>query len=170
VVTNILFESAEGIYDGVYTGRGDAENRIKELKVHLKADRLSCTRFKANQFRLLLRTFAFVLLWRLRRSLAGTELAAATVNTLKLKLFKGRCPSGPERPAHPLYHAPGLSLSTPVCHRTSEYSADATPVLTQAAPEPNEIIQDRHYRCARVQVFGRIDRCHYSTGMIRGRF
>jgi len=88
VVTNILFESAAGIYDGVYTGRGDAENRIKELKVHLKADRLSCTRFKANQFRLLLHTFAFVLLWRLRRSLAGTELAAATVDTLKLKLLK----------------------------------------------------------------------------------
>ena len=40
VVTNIL-ESAAGIYDSIYTGRGDAENRIKELKVHLKADRLS---------------------------------------------------------------------------------------------------------------------------------
>ena len=88
VVTNILFESAAGIYDGIYTGRGDAENRIKELKVHLKADRLSCTRFKANQFRLLLHTFAFVLLWHLRQSLAGTELAAATVDTLKLKLLK----------------------------------------------------------------------------------
>jgi len=87
VVTNIL-ESAEGVYDSIYTGRGDAENRIKELKVHLKADRLSCTRFRANQFRLLLHTFAFVLLWHLRRSLAGTELAAATVDTLKLKLLK----------------------------------------------------------------------------------
>lgn len=87
VVTNIL-ESAAGIYDGIYTGRGDAENRIKELKVHLKADRLSCTRFQANQFRLLLHTFAFVLFWHLRRSLAGTELAAATVDTLKLKLLK----------------------------------------------------------------------------------
>jgi hypothetical protein len=87
VVTNIV-ESAAGIYDSIYTGRGDAENRIKELKLHLKADRLSCTRFKANQFRLLLHTFAFVLLWRLRQSLAGTELAAATVDTLRLKLLK----------------------------------------------------------------------------------
>ncbi len=87
VVTNIL-ESAAGIYDSIYTGRGDAENRIKELKVHLKADRLSCTRFKANQFRLLLHTFAFVLLWHLSRSLAGTELAVASVDTLKLKLLK----------------------------------------------------------------------------------
>ncbi len=88
VVTNVLFESAAGIYDGIYTGRGDAENRIKELKLHLKADRLSCTRFQANQFRLLLHTFAFVLLWHLRRSLAGTELAMATVDTLRLKLLK----------------------------------------------------------------------------------
>lgn len=88
VVTNVYFESASGIYDGIYTGRGDAQNRIKELKVHLKADRLSCTRFQANPFRLLLHTFAFVLLWHLRRSLAGTELAAATVDTLKLKLVK----------------------------------------------------------------------------------
>lgn len=88
VVTNVLFESADEIYDSIYTGRGDAENRIKELKLHLKADRLSCTRFKANQFRLLMHTFAFVLLWRLRQSLAGTELAAATVDTIKLKLLK----------------------------------------------------------------------------------
>jgi hypothetical protein len=88
VVTNILFESAAQIYDGIYTGRGDAENRIKELKLHLKADRLSCTSFKANQFRLLLHTFAFVLLWHLRQSLAGTELATATFETLRLKLLK----------------------------------------------------------------------------------
>lgn len=88
VVTNIHFESPAQIYDGIYTGRGDAENRIKELKLHLKADRLSCTSFKANQFRLLLHTFAFVLLWHLRQNLAGTELATATVETLRLKLLK----------------------------------------------------------------------------------
>jgi len=88
VVTNIHFESAAQIYDGIYTGRGDAENRIKELKLHLKADRLSCTSFKANQFRLLLHTFAFVLLWHLRQSVAGTELATATIDTLKIKLLK----------------------------------------------------------------------------------
>lgn len=88
VVTNIFFESPAKIYDGIYTGRGEAENRIKELKLYLKADRLSCTSFKANQFRLYLHTFAFVLLWHLRQSLAGTELATATVDTLKIKLLK----------------------------------------------------------------------------------
>lgn len=87
MVTNIL-EPTAGVYDSIYTGRGYAENRIKELKVHLKADRLSCTRFKANQFRLLLHTFAFALLRHLRRSLSGTELAVASVDTLKLKILK----------------------------------------------------------------------------------
>jgi hypothetical protein len=88
VVTNLAFDPAVQVYDGIYVGRGDAENRIKELKNHLKADRLSCHAFAANQFRLLLHTFAFVLLWHLRQSLAGTELALATFETLRLKLLK----------------------------------------------------------------------------------
>ena len=88
MVTNLAFDPAIQIYDGIYVGRGDAENRIKELKNHLKADRLSCHAFGANQFRLLLHTFAFVLLWHLRQSLAGTELALASFETLRLKLLK----------------------------------------------------------------------------------
>jgi hypothetical protein len=88
VVTNLAFEPAVHVYDGLYIGRGEAENRIKELKNHLKADRTSCHAFGANQFRLLLHTFAFVLLWHLRQSLAGTELALATFETLRLKLLK----------------------------------------------------------------------------------
>ncbi len=88
VVTNILLPPPDQLYDDVYVGRCEAENRIKELKLYLKADRLSCSRFKANQFRLLLHTFAFVLLWHLRKNLAGTELATATVETLRLKLLK----------------------------------------------------------------------------------
>lgn len=88
VVTNLSFEPAALVYDGLYIGRGEAENRIKELKNHLKADRTSCHAFGANQFRFLLHTFAFVLLWHLRQSLAGTELARATFETLRLKLLK----------------------------------------------------------------------------------
>jgi hypothetical protein len=68
--------------------RGDVENRIKELKLDLKADRLSCHRFLANQFRLLLHTAAYCLFWLLRHHLKGTELATAQVNTLRLKLLK----------------------------------------------------------------------------------
>jgi hypothetical protein len=67
---------------------GDGENRIKELKLELKADRLGCHRFLANQFRLLLHTAAYCLFWLLRHHLQGTELATAQVNTLRFKLLK----------------------------------------------------------------------------------
>ena len=87
VVTNLV-RHPQFVYDEVYVLRGDVENRIKELKLELKADRLSCHRFLANQFRLLLHTAAYCLFWLLRRHLQGTELATAQVNTLRLKLLK----------------------------------------------------------------------------------
>ena len=87
VVTNLV-RNPQFVYDEIYVLRGDVENRIKELKLDLKADRLSCHRFLANQFRLLLHTAAYVLFWLLRRHLQGTELAIAQVNTLRLKLLK----------------------------------------------------------------------------------
>lgn len=71
-----------------YCQRGDPENRIKELKEGLHMDRLSCHRFWANQFRLLLHAAAYVLFQALRRALAGTELAKAQVSTLRLRLLK----------------------------------------------------------------------------------
>ena len=65
------------------------ENRIKEQQLDLFADRTSCHRFVANQFRLLLSSAAYVLVQTLRRTaLAGTELAQAQVGTIRLKLFK----------------------------------------------------------------------------------
>lgn len=87
VVTSLPGDAQE-LYDGIYVHRGDMENRIKELKRHLKADRLSCHRFLANQFRLLLHTFAYCFIWCLRESLQGTELACAQADTLRLKLLK----------------------------------------------------------------------------------
>ena len=87
VVTN-LSRNPQMVYDDIYVLRGDVENRTKELKLELKADRLSCHRFLANQFRLLLHSAAYCLFWLLRRHLQGTELATAQVNTLRLKLLK----------------------------------------------------------------------------------
>jgi len=87
VVTN-LSRNPQFVYDDIYVLRGDVENRIKELKLEIKADRLSCHRFLANQFRLLLHTAAYCLFWLLRHHLQGTELATAQVNTLRLKLLK----------------------------------------------------------------------------------
>ena len=69
--------------------RGDMENRIKEQQLDLFADRTSCHRWWANQFRLLMSSFAYVLLEAIRRlALKGTELARAYVGTIRLKLLK----------------------------------------------------------------------------------
>ena len=64
------------------------ENSIKDLKNVLKADRLSCHRFWANQFRLLLHSAAYVLMFALRRAAHGTELQDVQMDTLRLRLLK----------------------------------------------------------------------------------
>ena len=88
VVTS-LEGDPQSLYDDVYTQRGDMENRIKEQQLMLFADRTSCHDFAANQFRLLLSSFAYVLLHQLRTvHLAGTELDRAQVHTIRLKLLK----------------------------------------------------------------------------------
>jgi hypothetical protein len=88
VVTNVPGDPQE-LYEDVYCQRGEMENRIKEQQLGLFADRTSCHRFPANQFRLLLSSAAYVLVQALRReALAGTELARAQVGTIRLKLLK----------------------------------------------------------------------------------
>ena len=59
----------EAAYDD-YAQRGESENRNKELKTELCGDRLSCHRFVANYFRLMLHAAALNLLIRLRRVVA----------------------------------------------------------------------------------------------------
>ena len=82
VVTNLAGDPQK-LYDRCYVQRADAcENSIKDLKRALKADRLSCHRFWANQFRLLLHAAAYVLMYMLRRAAHGTELADAQMDTL----------------------------------------------------------------------------------------
>ena len=88
VVTN-LPGPAQQLYDQLYCQRGDMENRIKEQQLHLFSDRTSCHDFLANQFRVLLSAAAYILIDHLRREhLVDTELAAAQVQTIRLKLFK----------------------------------------------------------------------------------
>jgi hypothetical protein len=86
VVTN-LRQSPERVY-GIYTDRGDPENRIKELKNDLAMDRTSCSRFLANQFRVLLTAAAYVLMQELRLRARHTDCARAQVGTLRLRLLK----------------------------------------------------------------------------------
>jgi hypothetical protein len=86
VVTNMKGNPRE-LYD-FYALRGECENRIKELKNDLKADRLSCHRFRANQFRLLLHAAAYVLMHAFQGYLKGTELENAQMGTICNKLIK----------------------------------------------------------------------------------
>ena len=87
VVTN-LKTTPRYIYEAVYCARGDAENRLKELKLGLEIDRTSCTSFLANQFRVLMTAAAYVLMQELRLRARRTGCARAQVATLRLRLLK----------------------------------------------------------------------------------
>jgi len=85
----------EPAYDD-YAGRGEAENRNKELKCDLKIDRTSDHRFLANFFRLYLHAAAHNLLVRLRRAFAQpppppepTPLAPTEPNDIPVEALAG---------------------------------------------------------------------------------
>ena len=95
VVTNRpgAFILPRATYDE-FSDRGESENRNKELKCGLQADRLSDHRYMANLFRLYLHTAAYNLLVRLRHLVANPppepEPAEVPVEAL----------AGPERRQH----------------------------------------------------------------------
>lgn len=77
------------LYEELYCARGQMENVLKQQLLDLKADRLSTHDMGSNQLRLWLSSFAFLLLERVRAvGLVGTELAQATVGSVRLKLLK----------------------------------------------------------------------------------
>ena len=86
VITN-LKQTPQWLYEEVYCQRGEIENRIKELHA-MEIDRTSCSRFWANQFRVLLTAAAYVLMQELRLSAAGTNCARAQVWTLRERFLK----------------------------------------------------------------------------------
>ena len=87
VVTN-LRHGPQRLYEAIYCARGDIENRIKELHHGLEIDRTSCTRFWANQFRVLITAAAYVLFQELRWAARHTAFARAQVSTLRERLLK----------------------------------------------------------------------------------
>lgn len=88
IVTN-LEGDPQALYDEVYCARGDMENRIKEQQLGLFADRTSCQHWWANQLRLLLSTFAYLIMDRFRTLfLMGTQWANLQCSTLRVKLIK----------------------------------------------------------------------------------
>jgi len=86
VITNMT-QSPQWLYEKVYCLRGDIENRIKELHA-LEIGRTSCSRFWANQFRVLLTAAAYILMQELRLRAADTNCARAQVWTLRERLLK----------------------------------------------------------------------------------
>jgi hypothetical protein len=91
IVTSLAMRHwpARELYEDFYCARGECENRIKEAQLDLFADRLSAATFRANQLRLWLASAAYVLMHTLRRvGLAGTVLARACANTIRLRLLK----------------------------------------------------------------------------------
>lgn len=80
---------ANELYENLYCGRGEAENRIKEQQLDLFSDRTSCSAMAANQLRLWFSSVAYWLLCELRRAgLKATEYARAQCHTIRNKLLK----------------------------------------------------------------------------------
>jgi len=91
IVTNLGQENGDArfLYEHIYCQRGEMENRIKECQTDLFADRTPTPTMRANQLRLWLSSFAYVLVSAVRRiGLAGTKLERATCGTIRLQLLK----------------------------------------------------------------------------------
>ena len=89
VVTS-LAEFAPALLYHAYCERGQCENFIKDFKNALQGDRLSCSTFAANFFRLLEHTAAYGLVHALRTQVAplAPQLGRAQFDTLRLQLLK----------------------------------------------------------------------------------
>ena len=91
IVTSISREEKEEreLYEEFYCESGDMENCIKEQQLGLFEDCTSTSWLRSNQLRLYFSSFAYVLVYALRRlGLEGTELGKAQCDTIRLKLFK----------------------------------------------------------------------------------
>jgi hypothetical protein len=74
VVTNVRGYLAAQVYEGMYCQRALAELWIKNLK-ETQCDRLSCSQFKANMFRLLLHAMAYLLIHQVRIRLSAARMS-----------------------------------------------------------------------------------------------
>ena len=89
VLTSLKEFPPEMLYRA-YCERGQCENYIKDFKNALLSDRLSCSSFQANFFRLLLHTTAYRLMHALRQQIRriSTTLGKAQFDTLRLRLLR----------------------------------------------------------------------------------
>ena len=61
VVTDIRCVHTKALYEQGYCARGQIELYIKESKTHLLSDRILCSRFEDNQFRMFMHSAAYIL-------------------------------------------------------------------------------------------------------------
>ena len=88
IVTNIMHGSSREKYSVMYCDRGNCELWIRELKEGLMADRMSCNKFSANQFRLFLHCAAYVIMHSFRHDMTGlTLLEGCTVRTFRERII-----------------------------------------------------------------------------------
>ena len=87
LVTNLPHRPAT-VYTRLYCGRGDMENRLKELQQGLAMARTSCSRFAANQLRLLFSVAAYALFQTLQGFARTSALGSAQVWTVRERLVK----------------------------------------------------------------------------------
>jgi hypothetical protein len=134
IVTSLSRTETNGrfLYEKAYCARGDMENRIKECQGDLFADRTSTATMRANQLRLWLASFAYVLLCAVRRiGLAHTQFAEATCGTIRLSSSNspGSCASA---------RAASSSRSLRPVH-TLTNGVSPPPASPEASPRPRQI-------------------------------
>jgi hypothetical protein len=89
IVTNLPGGRPKMLYEDLYCRRGCMENHIKSWKTHLAADRTSCCKATANQFRLFLHAGAYWLMWALRNAMPKRSAwRVLQFDTLRLRLIK----------------------------------------------------------------------------------
>jgi Transposase DDE domain group 1 len=90
VVTTVDIHDPKHVYESLYCPRGQAENAIKDFKRALAGDRLSCTTYIANSFRLFLHAVAYRLMDGLRRvvTVVSSEFGKRQLDTMRLLLLK----------------------------------------------------------------------------------
>jgi len=89
IASSIRCIRTKALYENAYCARGAAELRIKDHKSYLLSDRMSCSSFLANQFRLFMHSAAYVLIHTLQKEvLRTTEYCTSTMKTIQLKLIK----------------------------------------------------------------------------------
>jgi hypothetical protein len=89
IVTDLIKFRTKELYEKGYCARGNMELRIKDHKLYLRSDRMSCSSFLANQMRLFLHSTAYILIHTLQKEvLKGTEYANVTMKTIQLRIIK----------------------------------------------------------------------------------